>query len=462
MAASEFRNVLLRSVSAAVALALAGGATPAAAETLIDAWAKAYASNPTIAAERARVRTVDEGVPQAISGWRPTVTVNGQLGVVDSEQRFQVGGRGSDTNFPKTITGTVSQPLYRGGRTRADIDRAKAEVEAARASLLGVEQQVMLSVGVAYMDVLRDQAVVDLNENNVRVLSRQLQATQDRFSVGEVTRTDVAQAESRLARSTADRQTALGNLETSRAAYARQVGEPPPAALAPPPAIPGVPGSLDAAVQAALQRNPVVLQALGLHKSAQKSVRLIAGELYPSLSLNGQVQQSFDQSRTIDESTTAQATIDLAVPLYQSGSVYARTRAAKHAQSQRLQQIEEARRQAVEQSTQAWEQLVANRARIESLESEIRANEIALDGVQQEALVGTRTVLDILDAEQELLDSRVNLVRARRDEYVAIFNLVASVGSLHASQLQLAAPIYDPTVHYDAVKNQWFGTDASD
>lgn len=453
--------ILKRPIGCAMgfAMALAASTTLASADTLSDAWVKAYATNPTIAAERARVRSVDEGVPQAKSGWRPTVTVSGSAGVQEIDQEFSSGAENSDTNTPVTFTGQISQPVYRGGRTGADTRRAEAEVLAARASLNNVEQQVMLAVGQAYMDVLRDLAVVELNENNVKVLERQLQATRDRFSVGEVTRTDVAQAESRLARAEADRKTAEGNLETSRAAYARQVGEPP-ANLEAPNGVPGVPENLDAAVQRAAQNNPLVLQTLHLHDSARNTVRLIKGELYPTVSLNGQVQQSFESSSTIDESTIAQATVDVTVPLYQSGSVYARVRAAKQAESQRLQQVEDARRQAVEAATQGWEQLVANRARIVSLESEINANEIALEGVQQEALVGTRTVLDILDAEQELLDSRVNLVRARRDEYVAIFNLVAAVGGLTASGLSLDTPIYDPTKYLDAVRNQWFGTEA--
>lgn len=451
-----FRQGLLAASVAACGVIATFGAPMA--ETLPGAWSKAYASNPALAAQRAQVRTVDEGVPQARSGWRPTVTVTGSTGLQYVDQDLGVGGSGDDTLFPTTLSGQISQPLYRGGRTEADTKRADAEVLAARAGLIAVEQQVLFAVGQAYMDVLRDKAVVDLNKNNINVLQRQLQATQDRFSVGEVTRTDVAQAESRLARSKADLQTADGNFETSRAAYARQVGESANNLQAPStPA--GVPTSLDSATQRAAANNPAVVQALNLHLSARHAVRLIKGELYPVVALNGQLQQSYNTSRNVDRTTVAQGTIDLTVPLYQSGSVYSRVRAAKQAESQRLQQIEDARRQAIEAATQGWEQLVSTRARIESLESEIRANQIALEGVQQEALVGTRTVLDILDAEQELLDSRVNLVRARRDEYVAVFNLLAAVGGMTAAGLQLDAPRYDPATHYNAVHDQWFGTD---
>ncbi len=445
-----------RALLASAGLALLLGANHASAESLADAWAKAYGSNPQIAAERARLRTIDEGVPQAKSGWRPTVTLEGQTGVQYIEQETAFANT-DDTIYPSSITGSVSQPLYRGGRTTADTARAEAEVRAGRAALGNVVQQVLLAAGTAYMDVLRDEAVVNLNENNVRVLERQLQATNDRFSVGEVTRTDVAQAESRLARSKADLKTAEGDLETSRAAYTRQVGEPP-ASLSAPSAIMGVPETLDAAVTRAAVNNPVVRQAMELHQSSRHTVDLITGELYPQVALNGTLQQSFDTSANVQETRAAQATVDLTVPLYQSGSVYARVRGAKNAESQRLQQIEDARRQAIEQATQAWEQTVANRSRIVSLESEIRANEIALEGVQQEALVGTRTVLDILDAEQDLLDSRVNLVRARRDEFVAVFGLLTAVGDLNPQAMDLNVEVYDPTRYYNAVKDQWFGT----
>ena len=307
----------------AVALALSGlVAGPAGAENLQGAWSKAYATNPAIAAERARVRSVDEGVPQARSGWRPRVTVTANAGVRRTEQEIN-DINDSSTDNPVTINGQITQPVYRGGRTVADSKRAKAEVLAARASLANVEQQVLLSVGTAYMDVLRDKAEVELNENNVSVLERQLQATQDRFSVGEVTRTDVAQAESRLARAEADLQTARGALETSRAAYARQVGEPP-GALDPPGAVSGTPETLEQSTSLAADYNPVVRQAIYQHEAAGHAIRLVEGELYPEVNLNALAQKSYESSQNIDETTSVQGTVDVTVPLYQSGSVFAR------------------------------------------------------------------------------------------------------------------------------------------
>ena len=390
----------IRTIVLGLPAAMIGLSAAASAETLQGAWTKAYVSNPTIAAERARVRSVDEGVPEAKSGWRPTVILNGDVGVEYTEPSTNFGNGSSeesDSTTPVTGVATVTQPVYRGGRTIADVKRAKADVLAARASLSNVVQQVFFAVGQAYMDVLRDKAVVDLNLNNVRVLERQLQATQDRFSVGEVTRTDVAQAEARLSRSLADLKAAEGVLEQSRAAYTRQVGEPP-VGLDAPSGISGLPQSLAAAVELAAQTNPIVVQAVFQHQAAEHIVRLVEGELYPTVELQGQALQSYESSSNVEETTSLSATVNVTVPLYQAGGVYARIRAAKQARSQALQQVEDARRQAIEQATRAWEQLVANRATIAALEEEIRANEIALEGVQQEALVGTRTVLDILDA----------------------------------------------------------------
>jgi outer membrane protein len=430
-------------------------------ESLKEAWAKAYSTNPALAAERARLRSIDEGVAQAKAGWRPTISASASSGAQYIDQDLKSNGSGSDTIMPTAILTEASQPIYRGGRTDADVKRATAEVQAARALLDKKEQEVLLAVGTAYMDVLRDQAVLKLNENNIKVLERQLEATKDRFSVGEVTRTDVAQAEARLARARADRQTAFGNLEVSRASYARQVGEPP-FNLTQPGSISGTPQNLQVAVERASKDNPNVRNALSVHESARHSIDLILGELSPTVSLNGEVQQSFETSRSVDSTFSAKAIFKVSVPLYQSGSVSSRVRAAKQSQSQKLLQVEDARRQSIEEATKGWEQLTATRSRIKSLETEIRANEIALEGVQQEALVGTRTVLDILDAEQDLLDSRVNAVKASRDEYVAILTLHKAVGGLTAADLTIDVPTYDPDKNLKAVQNRAFGTNLQD
>lgn len=452
---NKFSAVSWLALGLAFGLAVAGPDS-ASAQSLLDTFAKAYMSNPTLEAQRAQVRGTDENVNQAISLWRPTVTGTASAGVAYQDSNPAIDRY--QTRTPASVQLEVVQPLYRGGRNPAALAQAENQVLSERAALLSVEQQVLQSAGVAYVNVVRDQAVVELNLNNEEVLRRQLQAVRDRFQVGEVTRTDVSQAEARLSRAIADRRAAEGNLETSRANYEQVVGVAP-GVLVPPPPLPGLPASRDEAIQRSQKDNPLVVQAVFSHLSATKNVRVIEGELLPSASLVGQVRQSYENSAADVSAFNAQALAQVTVPLYQSGSVRSRVRQAKQQASQRLVQVEEARRAAIESATAGWEQLSATRNQISALRSEVTAQEIALDGVRQEALVGTRTVLDVLDAEQELLNARVNLTRARRDEVVASLSLAASVGYLTAETLDLSVPRYDVRAHYNAVRGAWFGTD---
>jgi TolC family type I secretion outer membrane protein len=308
----------------------------------------------------------------------------------------------------------------------------------------------------AYLDVVRDGARVELTRNNEQVLQRQLQATRDRFQVGEVTRTDVAQAEARLARANSDRSTAEGDLQISRATYERVVGNQP-GKLEPPPPLPPLPTSLDEAAQAALRENPDLQRANYNEEAAKQAVRAALGVLYPSVNLVGRIQRTDEQVteelQTRNDSIVAQ----VIVPLYQSGTEYAAVRQAKELRSQRMLDIEQARRVATEAARQSWEALLAARERIKGRSEQVRASEIALEGVRQEAAVGSRTTLDVLDAEQELLDSRVALVIADRDAYVAAYRVVASIGRLSAERLALKVPLYDPTQHYKEVRDKWIG-----
>ena len=444
----------LASLLSGTALALLGSA--ASAETLREAWTKAYYSNPTLEAQRAQLRATDERVNQALSGWRPTVQAGATAGIATQDSNLVLAG--SQTLYPKTLSLSLRQPIYRGGRTTALTSRAERDVETQRARLVAAEQQLMLDVAVAYMAVLRDQAVLELNRYNERVITRQLEAARDRFSVGEVTRTDVAQAEARLARALADRIQAEGNLEVSRTAYERLVGEPP-GALAPPTLPQDLPASRDQAIAVALEGNPTVFAAQFAALSAQDNIRAVRGELYPTVNLNAGLSRDYDRTTSGSRVDLASLAAELTVPLYQAGAVASRVREAKEVAGQALTQIEEARRAAIESATESWENLTTARARIQSLQTQIAAAEIALEGVQQEALVGTRTVLDVLDAEQELLDARVNLVVSQRDFAVATLSLAAAIGTLTAERLQLPVDYYDPNVHYEYVRNKWWGTD---
>lgn len=435
--------------------------SPALAETLEEAMAAAYNNNPTLLARRSALRATDESVAQAISGWRPTVQFNGEVGksFIASSVESSSGTRESDqTVTPRSAAVSVSQPLYTGGRVSAAVESAEDSVLAGRADLANTEQAVLLEVATSYLNVLRDGAVLELNTKNVQVLRRQLEAAQDRFRVGEITKTDVAQAEARLSRAIADRVRAAGTLEATRAAYQNAVGHLPEQ-LQPPKPVLNLPVSSGEVVALAADENPAVIAAAWAARAAEAGVDQIVGELYPRASLNATFAKSIDQSTRGVESDVAEATLAVTVPLYESGSVYSRVRGQKHTANQRRIQVYEARRNAVEAAKAAWETWQAAKARIESLSAQIRAAEIALEGVQREAQVGSRTVLDVLDAEQELLDSRVNLVVAQRDEKVAAFQILQATGRLTGPALGLAVDYYDPKQHYDRVRGKWIGTD---
>ncbi|MCP5365969.1 MAG: TolC family outer membrane protein [Hyphomicrobiales bacterium] len=441
------------------AVALGGlAAEPAWGENLTEALAQAYQNNPTLLARRARLRATDEQVPQALSGWRPTVSLSGDAGLSHVESN-QATVR-TQNREPRSASLSVSQPLFSGFRTVAATSAAKNSVQAERARLMATEQSVLLDVATAYVNVVRDQAVVELNRNNEQVLTRQLEATRDRFEVGEITRTDVHQAEARLARAKADRIQAEGNLEASRAAYENVVGTKPGTLERPAP-IDGLPGDLSSAVKAAVSGNPNVVATFYDEQGALDSVRQVRGELLPSLSLDGSASRAYDASSDTSRSDNYVAKLSLNVPLYQAGAVYSRLRQARQTAAETRQSGHQARRDATEAATRAWEALQTAKAQTQSFNAQIEAAKIALDGVQREATVGSRTVLDVLDAEQELLDAQVSLVRSQRDETVAQFELRSAIGLLTAQHMNLPVDLYDFDAHYQEVRDKWFGGTSS-
>ncbi|MCC7426589.1 MAG: TolC family outer membrane protein [Alphaproteobacteria bacterium] len=453
---------ILRGVALIAAAAMAIILLPASgqAQTLESAMSAAYNNNPALLAARARLRAIDERVPQALAGWRPTVTVTGQLGWGDGTQRTTRSSATLDTDrSPRSANVTITQPLYRGGRTEAATRRAENQVLAERGRLLATEQQVLLDTVTAYSNVVRDQAVVQLTTNNVQVLTRQLQATQDRFRVGELKRSDVAQAESRLARASAERTRAEGDLQTSRANFMRVVGEMPGRLRATRPYRASV-GSARDASRIASERNPTVLAARFEELAARDNIDAVFGELLPTLAIQAQAFRNYDAQLRGGLTEGGQAVLQLTVPLYQGGAEHARVREARQLASQQRQQVDDTRRQAMEASQRAWEQLVSTRATVASIQAQIRAAEIALEGVRSEAQVGERAILDVLNAEQEVLDARVSLVRAQRDEIVASYTLAQALGQLTATELKLPVQIYDMEAYYRAVRGQLFGTRA--
>lgn len=446
------------------AIGILAGSNSVSADTLREALALAYANNPSLLAARAQLRAVDETVPLAISGWRPSVTVRGDVTRRRNETEIDGGitggalfAGGTTLRTSQTASIGITQPLFKGFKTQAQTDSAKATVEAQRARLKSSEQQVLLDAATAYFDVLRDMAVVELRSNNVQVLTRQLEATQDRFRVGEITRTDVAQAEARLSASVSARILAEGNLQRSRAAYVNAIGKSPENLVTPEP-LGNLPADRDDAVSAATADNPALVAAQFLAEAAQEDIKNVRGDLLPTVNLEGQLSKGWDTVADQSVSDAVQARVTFSVPLYQGGAVYARLRQAKHTAGQRRLESDQARLDARESATATWEGYQSARASIASIETQIVASEIALEGVQREAEVGARTVLDVLDAEQELLDARVNLVTAQRDQLVATLQVLSAIGRLTAEDLSLDVKLYDAVDHYNDVEGSFFGS----
>ena len=434
-----------------------------AAQTLEEALALAYQSNPTLLAERARLRQSDEQVSRALSGWRPTITFNGDVGKATDTGSggVVVNDRGntvesSNNRDPRGFSVVASQNLWKGGQTEADVARSKNQVLSDRARLFSTESTVLSQAATAYMDVVQNQSVVELNLNQERVLQRDLEAVQDRFRVGEVTRTDVAQAESRLAQARANRIAAEGQLTASRATYRRVIGEAPGTLVGAEP-LATVPQTEEIALAAARERNFEALRTRYAEIVANNTVDQTFGELMPQFGVVGSYQQRYESLTNANILNTAAVAAQVTMPLYDSGSVRARVREAKELVSQRRNEYLQAVRDAQQTATQQFQALTTARAQAEAFTAQIRASTIALEGVKQEAQVGSRTVLDVLDAEQELLNAQVSLVRAQHDAVVASYNLKLAVGELTAEQLRLPVQIYDPTKHYDRARNNWFG-----
>lgn len=436
-------------------------ALPVSAETLKDALASAYRYNPTLDAERARLRATDEEVARAMSGYRPVITGNGSISYDSQKAKTNLGQVGRSTTYPKTADITLVQPIFNGFQTTNAVRESEALVRAQRETLRAVEQQVLLDAVTAYNDVIRDQAIVKLRENNVNVLARELKATEDRFAVGEVTRTDVAQAQARRALAVSALDLARANLKTSRATYERVIGHPPGNLVEPTPNAPGLTRTLDAAIAASSQENPNVISALYREQSARSTVDRIRGELLPQVQLEAGYGKQFDLDDGIGDTETVESTTvtgRVSVPIYEGGEVRARIRQAKQTHVALLQEIEQFRTQTQEVVVAAWSQMTAARAQRQSDQTQVDANRTALLGVREEEKVGQRTLLDVLNAEQELLNAQVQLVTTQRNLVVTSYNVVAAIGRLDALATGSVSEIYDPEVNYKDVRREWWST----
>ncbi len=443
---------------ALVALLTAFSAGAAQAETLGQALAMAYASNPQLLEQRAYLRSIDQGVAQVLSGWRPTLTFSADgASVKRDDYRIRGEQQRSVWRQDRSAGFSLSQPIFTGLRTVNSVDQAEHQVFAEREKLHSVEQTVLLGAVTSYLDVWRDMAVVELTTSNEQVLQRQLEASRDRFAVGEITRTDVAQSEARLSKARADRVSAEGNLQVSRAVYQRVIGKAPES-ISRVPSADALPSDLSVLLKDAVAVNPDLKAADYTVQAKNDAVGVVRSELLPEVKLVASATQLNDQSSSDDEMKVYSVGATLTVPLYEAGGVYARLRAAKDQAAQSRKALERVQREVVESGTSSWESLTSARAQIVAYREEVRASGIALEGVRREAEVGSRTVLDVLDAEQELLDARVNLVKAERNESLASYQVLSAIGRLTAADMGLDAPLYDPKVHYKEASGAWFGT----
>jgi outer membrane protein len=454
------------------ALAATVASVPVAADTLPGALVQAYQNNPQINSQRAAVRAIDENVPQALSGYRPNVSATASLteNYVNTLTKATTAtgdpiySRQSGNTAVQTYGATLTQTLYNGFQTANRTRQAESQVSAARENLRLTEQTVLLQAVTAYMNLLRDGAILDLQRRNVEVLQEQLRQTRDRFNVGEVTRTDVAQSESRIAAGRSALLNAESNYTTSRSAY-RQVIGVEAGRLAPgTPVDRFSPRTLPAAVAEGRARNPSVTTSMYNVDVALLQVKVAEGALYPTLSLVGSAQKQYGSAGSLNLLESFQASIggQLSVPIYGGGDEYAVIRQAKETLTQRRIDLDTQRDQAQQTIVQSWGQLEAAKAQIQATQAQVQAAEIALNGVREEARVGQRTTLDVLNAQQELVNARVALVTAQRDRVVASYALLSSVGRLSPQVLGLSVPIYDPMVHYQQVRDSWFGVRTPD
>jgi outer membrane protein len=464
-------KVVTGAAAAVLLLACGGGPTPALADTIEAALVRAYQGNPQLNAQRAQVRSIDEGVPQALSGYRPKVNLTATAGVQYTDSTSVVGFnpltgtqriQSHAEEAPRSVGITATQTLFNGQQTANQVRTAESQVSSSREALRVLEQSVLLTAATTYMDYLRDAAIVEVQRSNVRVLDQTLKQTRDRFNVGEVTRTDVAQSEAQLAAGKTQLATAEANLTTTRSKFRQIIGNEPENLAPGSPVDRFFPGSLPAAVELSLIENPNVTAAMFGVDVNYLQVKIKEGALLPTVTLQASAQQAYEQQLTVQKSFTAQAVAQLSVPIYQGGAEYSLIRQSKENLAQQRLNLDTTRDQTRANTVTAWGQLVAGKAQVTSAQAQVTASEIALNGVREEAKAGQRTTLDVLNAQQALVNARVALVTAQHDRVVASYSTLSAVGRLSPQVLGLSTNTYDPSVHYQQVRDSWFGVRTPD
>jgi outer membrane protein len=476
MTRSRICGALATSIASVAALGIA--ASTSLAETIESALIQAYQNNPQLNQQRAAVRVTDEGVPQALSGYRPRVAITGTIGEnytdtglkssttvpngTGGTQAIPVYSGASGATTPYTIGATAQQTLFNGFQTGNRTRAAESQVSSAREGLRVLEQTVLLNGATAYMDVLRDTANLEVQRSNVRVLEETLRQTRDRFNVGEVTRTDVAQAEAQLAAGQSAALAAESTLTTSRANYRQIIGVEPTNLAPGSPVDRFSPSTLGGAIERGLVENPNVTAAMYGIDVAFLQVKINEGALYPTFVVQGAVQQASFPQLSVVTQTSASVTGTLTVPVFQGGQEFSLIRQSKESLAQQRLSLELTRNQARQAVVQSWGQLLAAKAQVSAAQSQVSSSEVALNGVREEARVGQRTTLDVLNAQQALVNARVALVTAQHDRVVASYNVLSATGRLSPRVLGLHTPIYDPMVHYQQVRDTWIGVRTPD
>jgi outer membrane protein len=462
-------KVVTGAAAAVLLLALLDPA-PASADTIEAALVRAYQTNPQLNAQRATVRSTDENVPQALSGYRPRVALTASAGYQYTDTLNTFGGTPTQilksdvhgTNAPRSAGLTISQTLYNGNQTANKTRAAESQVSGAREGLRVLEQTILLAAATIYMDYLRDAAIVEVQRSNVRVLDQTLKQTRDRFNVGEVTRTDVAQSEAQLAAGQTQLLAAEATLITTKANFRRIIGNEPEALAPGSPVDRYLPSSLPGAVELSLIENPNVTAATYGIDVNFLQVKVNEGALLPTVTMQASVQQSYEQQLQTFRTFGASAIAQLSVPVYQGGAEYSLIRQSKETLAQQRLVLEQTRDQTRANTVTAWGQLVAGKAQVASAQAQVTASEIALNGVREEAKAGQRTTLDVLNAQQALVNARVALVTAQHDRVVASYAVLSAVGRLSPQVLNLATTVYDPSVHYQQVRDSWYGVRTPD
>ncbi len=438
--------------------------SPVRAETIFEALGEAYKSNPDLQAQRAYLRSVDENVAIARSGYRPSIDLTGSYGGSNINDDLDPTDRGSKET--SSIGATITQPLFSGLSTYHSVKSADSTVRAEQYNLSNYEQSVFLSASEAYLNVVRDAAIVDLQKSNEKLLQKQLDETIERFNVGELTRTDVAQAKASLSQATANRISAEGDLQVARAVYQQVIGKKPENLSEPDNIHEFLPATFERALEYTINNNYQILAAQKALEASEHTVKANYGALMPQVSATASAAQTKNDPRYsgVDDSTinSVEFGVNMTIPLYDAGEDRAKIRQSKYNKWQAHEQLLSAERAAVSDITSYWESMVANDAMIKALQDQVKANEIALDGVRKEEALGNRTILDVLNAFQTLLDSKVEVVTIRRQYYLSAMQVMQAMGRLTAEDLKLNVELYHPKRYYKETRGKWLSLSVDD